>query len=71
MSDQYLRVHCVDGITHGIGEVVAAPEEGGDGRLYLLSDDGTHTVFNMRHVIRYFTRPLTEDEQRAVDTNIK
>lgn len=57
------------GTVVGVGEVVPATEEGGDGRLYLLGEGGTHTVFNMRHVVSYFYRPLTEEEQHAADAN--
>ncbi|AGK87523.1 hypothetical protein M045_gp44 [Mycobacterium phage HINdeR] len=69
LADSYLRVQTVAGTSVGIGEVVPATDEGGDGRLYLLGEGGTHTVFNMRHVIQYFYRPLTEEEQRAVDAD--
>ncbi|AJD82466.1 hypothetical protein SHEEN_48 [Mycobacterium phage Sheen] len=70
MADSYLRVHTIDGdIIQGIGEVVVEPNEGGDGRLYLVGDNTKHTVFNMKYVLHYFTRPLTEEEEARVNSH--
>ncbi|ASZ75483.1 hypothetical protein KIW74_gp45 [Mycobacterium phage Kimona] len=61
-NDSVLQVMTTVGVTVGVGEVVPAPDEGTDGRLYLLGEDGTHTVFNMRHVVSYNVTPYNEEE---------
>lgn len=59
MADSVLKVFTRDGMAAGIGEVIAQPDEG---MLYLTGEDGTHTVFNLRHVISYVVRPYRPEE---------
>lgn len=66
MKDSVLQVFTESGMAVGIGEVIDQPDEG-DGRLYLLGEDGTHTVFNMRFVTHYVVRPYTEEEKKNTD----
>ncbi|QXN73885.1 hypothetical protein SEA_EAGLEPRIDE_47 [Mycobacterium phage Eaglepride] len=67
MKDSVLQVFTETGMAVGVGEVIENPDEG-DGRLYLLGEDGTHTVFNMRFVTNYVVRPYTPEEENTSDS---
>ncbi|QJD52099.1 hypothetical protein PBI_MA5_47 [Mycobacterium phage MA5] len=61
MKNVAVRVHPDNGlIAAGTGEVMFEPS---DGAIYVMGDDGAHTVFNFRHVTHYVVVPLDEEKQ--------
>ncbi|AEJ92068.1 hypothetical protein [Mycobacterium tuberculosis] len=64
MQNCTVRVHLENGlIAIGQGEVIFQPDEGA---LYVLGDDGAHTVFNFRHVSHYVIVPNDEKEGTSI-----
>ncbi|AQT28448.1 hypothetical protein KIP30_gp48 [Mycobacterium phage Pistachio] len=64
MQNSTVRVHLENGlIAIGQGEVIFQPDEGA---LYVLGDDGAHTVFNFRHVSHYVIVPNDEKEGTSI-----
>lgn len=59
MSNLYqLTVEYIDGWSSiGFGEIIFRPEERA---IYLLGDDGTHTVYNFDRVRSYEAIPVEE-----------
>ncbi|AHJ88705.1 hypothetical protein PBI_RHYNO_47 [Mycobacterium phage RhynO] len=66
MKDSVVQVFTETGMAVGVGEVIDAHDEG-DGRLYVLGEDGTHTVFNMRFVTHYVVRPYNPEEKESAN----
>ncbi|AIS73720.1 hypothetical protein SEA_PANAMAXUS_45 [Mycobacterium phage Panamaxus] len=61
MQNSIVRVFLESGLVAvGQGEVILQPDEGA---LYVIGDDGAHTVFNFRHVTHYTITPNEEKNE--------
>ncbi|AOT25490.1 hypothetical protein KIP29_gp53 [Mycobacterium phage BabyRay] len=64
MQNASVRVHLENGLVAvGSGEVILQPDEGA---LYVLGDEGAHTVFNFRHVTHYVVVPNQDKEGTSI-----
>ncbi|AGI61726.1 hypothetical protein M614_gp45 [Mycobacterium phage BTCU-1] len=61
MKNVAVRVHLDNGlIAAGTGEVLFEPS---DGAVYVMGNDGAHTVFNFDHITHYVVVPIDDEKE--------